>query len=240
MRLFIALVMLFCGWFGHGALAIDHSVARIDTSFDPLALYGPTATYDIFRDGEPVGSHRIDFTRDGDSLAVESRSEIAVQVLFLTAYNFSYLARSRWQDGKLLTLDATTDDDGERSVVRVAPAEDDLVATGPSGESSIAPTQPLSEHWWQRFIAGDQQLNTITGAVNRIVVESLGTAYVPMASGIQPAMRFRIDGDIQLETWYDDAGRWLGMRFLARDGSTIEYRCRACQPDLAPVIGAEL
>lgn len=239
MRPFIALVMLFCGWLGQGAMAIDQSVAQIDTSFDPLAVYGPTATYDIFRDGEPVGSHRIDFTRDGDSLTVESRSQIEVQVLFLTAYNFSYLARSRWQDGRLLILEATTDDDGEQSLVRVAPSNDGLIAKGPSGESSIAPTQSLSEHWWQRFISGDHQLNTITGAVNRIAVEPLGTADVPLASGIEPAERFRIDGDIQLETWYDDAGRWLGMRFLAEDGSMIEYRCRSCRGDFAPVVEAE-
>lgn len=233
----VALVMLFSGWLGQGALAIDQSAARSDTAFDPLALYGPSAAYDIFRDGTPVGSHRIDFTQDGDILAVASQSEIEVEVLFMTAYNFSYVARSRWQEGKLLTLEATTDDDGDRSVVRVAPAKDGLVAEGPSGETPIASALPLSEHWWQRFIAGDQQLNTITGAVNRIAVESLGTAFVPMAAGIAPAERFRIDGDIQLETWYDDAGRWLGMRFLAQDGSTIEYRCRTCRAGLASLTG---
>lgn len=239
MRLLVVLALFVYGWLGHGGVAADQSLAYNESGFDPVALYGATATYDIHRDGERVGSHSIAFRRDGDILAVESRSEITVQVLFVTAYNFTYLARSRWQEGELLTLEATTDDDGERSVVRVVPANDGLVAKGPSGESSIAPTESLSEHWWQRFIAGDQQLNTITGAVNRIDVQSLGTDDVPMASGIESAERFRIDGDIELETWYDDAGRWLGMRFLAKDGSTIEYRCRTCRADFAPVVGAE-
>jgi hypothetical protein len=235
----IALVMLFCGWLGQGALAMEQAAARFDTGFDPLALYGPTATYDIFRNGEPVGSHRIHFARTGDVLSVESRSEIEVRLLFMTAYEFSYVARSNWQDGSLLRLEAMTDDNGERSIVRVAPTEDGLVAEGPSGQSTITPAHPLSEHWWQRFIAGEEQLNTITGAVNQIAVESLGTAYVPMAEGIAPAARFRIDGDIQLETWYDEADRWLGMRFQARDGSTIEYRCRTCRADLAELAGDE-
>lgn len=237
MRRLILPVLLFCGWLGQGAWAMEQSAARADKAFDPLAVYGPTASYDILRNGEPVGSHRIEFTRSGDILAVESRSDIEVRLLFLSAYSFSYVAQSHWQDGQLLTLEAKTDDDGERSVVRVAPANDGLIAAGPSGESPITPLHPLSEHWWQRFIAGEEQLNTITGAVNRIDVEPLGSAYVPMAAGIAPAARFRIDGDIQLETWYDDAGRWLGMRFLARDGSTIEYRCRACRADMASLAG---
>lgn len=229
MRRAILLAILLCCGMAPSGLAQDQAPSHVDTEFDPLVLYGPSARYDILRDGTPVGSHHIDFTRDGDTLVVESKSEIKIQVLFVTAYNFSYSARSRWRDGKLLTLEAMTDDDGKRSAVRVVPAEKGLIAQGPTSETPTMPTQPLSEHWWQRFIAGHEQLNTITGVVNRIDVEPLGTAYVPMAAGVEPAARFRIDGDIQLETWYDDAGRWLGMRFMAQDGSSIEYRCRVCR-----------
>ncbi|WP_374379573.1 DUF6134 family protein [Dongia sp.] len=232
MQHIIVLAVLFVAWFSRGALAVEDSALRADAGFDPLGVYGPAATYDILRDGELVGSHRISFTRTGDIMAVQSRSDIEVRLLFVTAYNFSYVARSRWRNGELLNLEATTDDNGERSVVRVIPMDDSLVVDGPSGKTPIAPVLPLSEHWWQRFIAGEEQLNTITGAVNRIDAEPLGTAYVPLATGITAAARYRIVGDIQLETWYDEVGRWLGMRFLARDGSTIEYRCRNCRADM--------
>jgi hypothetical protein len=226
------LAALLCGLIGQHAVAMDQFVERSSANFDPLALYGPTATYHVFRDGAPVGYHRIAFNRAGDILIVESRSEIEVRVLFLTAYRFSYTAQSRWRDGNLLELDATTNDNGERSVVSVTQADDGLIADGPSGKFTIAPIQAVSEHWWKRFIADEEQLNTITGAVNRVDVDALGAAYVPMASGIALADRFRIGGDIKLESWYD-GGRWLGMRFLASDGSTIEYRCHSCSPDMA-------
>ena len=35
-------------------------------------------------------------------------------------------------------------------------------------------------------------------------------------------------GHLHLDAWYDISGRWMGMRFKGRDGSTIEYRCRNC------------
>jgi hypothetical protein len=76
-------------------------------------------------------------------------------------------------------------------------------------------------------------LNTITGHVNRITTTKLVSAFVPAANGIIRADRYRLDGDIRLETWYDAAGRWLGMRFAGEDGSTIEYRCRDCPAQVA-------
>lgn len=200
---------------------------------DPLTLYGPVATYDILRDGDLVGTHRIGFTRQGEALRVESETDIAVDFLFMNAYAFEYRAISLWQDGRLLRLNAATDDDGEKSIIAASLANEGLRLDGPAGTAMIDPTLPVSEHWSRSFIEGGQQLNTITGAVNAIEVEPLGDAFISLAGGTIRADRFQIRGDIELETWYDDAGRWLGMRFAARDASIIEYRCRTCRADIA-------
>ncbi len=200
---------------------------------DPLTLYGPVATYDILRDGARVGEHRISFTQQGNDLRVASQSDIEIPFLFLTAYAFTYRAETIWRNGLLEGLTATTDDDGTKSTIRAEARQNVLRLQGPSGEIAIDPSLPISEHWSRAFIDGSSQLNTITGAVNRIETRDLGDAFVPLATGTARADRYRIDGDIQLETWYDHSGRWLGMRFLAKDKSTIEYRCRSCQADMA-------
>lgn len=200
---------------------------------DPLALYGPFATYDILRNGEIVGEHRIDFDRRDDQLWVESRSDIEVPFLFMTAYDFTYRATSVWDGGKLLKLEAVTDDDGSRTEIVAERQAGDLLITGPDGRNLTDPLFSVSEHWSESFIETNRQLNTITGEVNRISVTPLPTAFIPTSTGIAQANRYRLSGDLSLETWYDDDGRWLGMRFAARDNSTIEYRCRTCAADVA-------
>ena len=43
------------------------------------------------------------------------------------------------------------------------------------------------------------------------------------------ATRYAYSGDLKADVWYDDAGRWVKLRFRGRDGSVIEYVCRRCQ-----------
>jgi hypothetical protein len=43
------------------------------------------------------------------------------------------------------------------------------------------------------------------------------------------ATEFVYDGELKTNAWYDKQGRWVGLQFKARDGSTITYRCMNCQ-----------
>jgi hypothetical protein len=207
--------------------------AQADAVIDPLTLYGSVATYDIVRNGEPVGQHRITFSRDGDKLRVNSQSTIDISVLFIPAYRFQYAARSIWEDGILAELEATTEDDGEKYRVKAIRRGDQLWIEGPAGGMEAPTRLGVSEHWSRSFLDTGKQLNTIKGTLDQIRVDRLPPALVPLAQGHGMANRFRIDGDIQFETWYDDSGRWLGMRFAAKDESIIEYRCASCRADLA-------
>lgn len=200
---------------------------------DPIALYGPRVDYDILRNGEKVGDHQISFSRRGDTIVTETRARIEVPFLFLIGYRFDYQSTSVW-DGNILTdLTARTNDDGDKSEVAILRENDELVVTGPTGTLTLDTALPPTEHWSLTFVQAPAVLNTITGHVNHITTTKLGSAFVPAASGIIRADRYRLDGDIRIETWYDPAGRWLGMRFAGEDGSSIEYRCRDCPAQMA-------
>ena len=71
-------------------------------------------------------------------------------------------------------------------------------------------------------------LNTITGAANAVTITAEGREERPTGTGPRPATRYRYAGELQAQVWYDGAGRWVGLRFSARDGSVIDYVCRRC------------
>lgn len=213
------------------------SVAMADSTksdfMDPVALYGPEARYEILRNGDEVGEHRISFQRQGDAIIAEARSEIAVPFLFMTAYRFDYESRSVWRDGTMVGLDAVTSDDGNKSEVSIGWVNGKLQVTAPTGSEVLDAPVPPTEHWSKTFISQGNLINTITGRVNEVRLSKLSNAFVPTATGMARADRYLLAGDLNLETWYDTDGRWLGMRFQGKDGSTIEYRCRNCPAQLA-------
>ena len=198
--------------------------------FDPLALYGDRLTFDVWRDGDRVGEHRVSFRRDGEDLLVETQFGIEISFLVFKAYSFDYSSSARWHDGRLKSLRAVTDDDGSRREIRV---EADVAMQslrlhdGTAWRDVPLGTFPTN-HWHAGVLHGNRVINTLTGQVNEVEILRLGEEQVETANGEVSATRYAYSGDLETEVWYDERGRWVKMRFRAKDGSTIDYRCRTC------------
>lgn len=196
---------------------------------DPLELYGDEIRFDVRRNGTLVGSHTVAFTRHGERLSTSTRFEVAVDVLFFTAYRYVYASEAVWTGACLEGLTATTDDNGKESVVRVARSGEELSVSGPKGTSTARRETLPTEHWSSAVVGHDAVINTITGRINRVEIASAGAETVKTADGRTiAASRYVYGGELDNEVWYDAQGRWVKMRFPAKDGSSIEYVCVKC------------
>jgi len=212
---------------GGSSLAIADPV-NIPTQIDPLALYGDEMQFDVLRDGDPIGSYLVFFRKNGDALQVETRANIEVDLLFASAYRLRYQSLETWRDGTLASLTASTNDDGEFKHMEAVRDGTALEVSGMEGAWDAPPTMLPTSHWNMAQIAADTLINTVSGTPNHISVVEAGIEPVPMGDTSQPARHFIYSGDLDMEAWYDDQGRWVKLRFAAEDGSTIEYVCRRC------------
>lgn len=210
------------GWSSLKNCGADHP------HYDPLSLYGDELIFSVLRNGEPIGTHRVTFDREGDRLVVDSRFEAEVKFLFITAFEYLYQSKSVWRDGCMVELNATTDDNGNRSRVTARLADSRLVIDGPSGRAQGNAGLFPTDHWHSGVLGSDQVLNTITGRVASVSIADLGETRVRVDKGSVPARHYVYSGDLRTEVWYDTKGRWVKMRFRAKDGSTVEYVCKKC------------
>lgn len=201
---------------------------NIPASVDPFELYGDEMQFDVLRDGDPIGSYLVFFRKQGDALQVETRASIQVEVLFASAYRLRYQSLETWRDGALASLTASTNDDGEFSHMEAVRDGASLDVSGMEGKWDAPSTMLPTSHWNMAQIAADTLINTVSGTPNHISVVEAGIETVPIGDATQPARRFIYSGDLDMEAWYDDQGRWVKLRFAAEDGSTIEYICRRC------------
>lgn len=217
------------------SLALFASTTPLPVQADPVGLYGGELRFDIQRNGTPVGDHRVWFAPDGaDGVRVTAQSSIAVPFLGFVAYRFRYRSVSVWRDGMLERMEASTDDDGDRSQVMVRRTGSNYEIDGSGGRYPRGAPLYTTDHWNAAVLGQSVVLNTITGQLNSVAITAQGREDRPTGTGPRPATRYAYDGELQAEVWYDDARRWVGLRFAARDGSVIDYICRQCGPAAEP------
>jgi len=211
------------------AFAARTAVADMPPSvIDPFRLYGDEIRFDVERDGDVVGQHVVTFTRTDQGVRADSRADVDIGLLFLSAYRFRYQAREVWNDGELQSIEASTNDNGDYSRVQAVRDAAGLVIQSPQGTFE-APTIAPTSHWNAALLRGGPLLNTMTGELSQIQVFDQGLETIATRNGSLHARHYLYSGDLNGEIWYDSDGRWVKLRFRADDGSIIDYICRRCQ-----------
>jgi hypothetical protein len=199
----------------------------------PVAANADSQRFTILRDGNEVGVHEVRREAVAGQIRVNSSSRIDVRLLGLNLYRFRYQSREVWDDQGLLSLEVDVDDGGEPfnlSGERVS-GRFEWTSDLEDGKHPL-PLFPTN-HWNPEVLEQDAVLNTLTGSLNRVRIEPQGREMLQLPSAQVPATRYQYQGELRLDSWYDAAGRWLGMRFEGRDGSTIEYLCSSCDAKVA-------
>jgi hypothetical protein len=215
------------------------------TSCRALAADDPYAAktrYTVWRAGQQIGQLTLTFDHKGHNKLVTVESDVEVRTLGVVAYRYTHRSREEW-DGELLhSLRAATDDNGQRFTVSAARSGGALVVerTVPAPQSTAAlmdqgyrgpdvsrqslPGSLLPSSGWNfRQVQQSTLLNSQFGTVAHVQVTPVGRETVQISGGSVSARRYRYTGDLRMDQWFDDRGRWIKGTFTAFDGSTIEY-----------------
>jgi hypothetical protein len=197
---------------------------------NPVLLYGDTIKFDVLRDGDKVGTHNVRFEKDGADLRVKSEFEVKIDLMFVTVFRFEYRSEGLWREKQLHSLVAHTNDNGKKHSVAAERRGDFIDLTGPSADEVSVPGSIMpTNHWNPAVLRETRVLNTLTGEIDDVRIVQKGLEPVETERGTIQAMRYSYTGDLKNDVWYDDAGRWVKMRFKGQDDSSIDYVCRRCQ-----------
>lgn len=189
---------------------------------------GSTLVYDILRNGEPLGSQTFVLRRQGAEVTAELRTEIDYRLLALRLYSFRQSGREVWRDGRLAELAIDTDDNGTLSRLRVRRTETGVLEIDDARQRR-AVTDPLAAAslWNRGALDYSSLIDTIDGSILEVSVTPTGEETVMAAGRPVRARGFRVTGGLTRDVWYGTDGRLLRVRFVAGDGSQLEYRLRA-------------
>ena len=161
----------------------------------------------VLLDGREIGRHTFTREEAADGARVVSHARFDVRFLFVSAYRYEHRAEERWRGGCLLSLEASTDDNGVRKDVRVRPSDC---------------TRSFS-YWDPAILRAERLLNAQTGEVLPVRAASLGLESIAVRGRETPASRHRLTAPgLSIDLWYAGAD-WVALESSVEGGRRLRY-----------------
>jgi hypothetical protein len=183
-----------------------------------------TMRFAIMRNGEQIGTHAIEINRKGPETNVRVATELAVKVLFVTAYRLQHSATERWMNGQLVALDSTTDNNGVRHNVRATRSISGLEVEADGRTSHVDQNVFPASLWNPELVRRKVALDTQDGQIDPISVTDDGLEDLRLGAEALKAHHYEIRGRYSQDIWYDERGRLVQVKLVGSDGSEISYK----------------
>lgn len=178
----------------------------------------------VYLDDAEIGYHNYRLTDEGDLQHLETEADFRVRFLFFTAYKYRHINSEIWKGDCLNKIDSWTNANGKKFQIEGDRVADVFALQTEDSQQKIAGCVKTFAYWNSNILADSVLLNAQTGEMMPIDVEKLSSGPV-MAHGKQIAAdRYRLVADeIDLELWYAEDDRWLGLESTTQDGRKLRY-----------------
>ncbi len=184
---------------------------------------GNRIAFGVTRNDSPIGTHVLEFAREGGDVRVSIAIDFAVRFLGVTAFRYTHRNTELWRGDRLISIASTTDNNGTPLAVKALAQGRGIAVEGTESGAYVAPEEAISTSYWHAAFLRGQKIDTQGGRLLSTSLERLGEEEVTVAGRQVPATRWRITGDLTLDIWYDRSGGWSALRFVRGDGSVIRY-----------------
>ena len=160
-------------------------------------------TYKIYTDQfGKVGNFTNVVRSEGASIIVESRTEIAVKMVFVTVFHFFATSTAVWEQGRIIRYEGFIDDNGRTSKVSAHADGDKLVIDGAAGRV-IVPAGVYPHNPWNIGILGARAImSPKSGKLFPAKISGGHTEDVERAGKSLKTVIYRIDTDRSTWVWY--------------------------------------
>ena len=169
-----------------------------------LAAQKASRTFRIIRDGDDIGTHKLDAVLGANGFEVAIEIRIAVKVLGITAYRYEMDNREIWQGGQIVSVDSTVNDDGTKDFAKARRDGSDLSLEGSRYNGKAPGIAATTSYFTTDFLNRQPWISTQTGT--------------PLDVSISPEGRDRwwqTKGVLETKLGYDSSGEWIGCEFDA-------------------------
>jgi len=197
------------------AMAIDPSLPESHASRE-------VRVFDVLRDGDSIGKHRIELVRqDGRTeVLVDVKLEVGLGPIVL--YRYEQTNREVWQDGRFVSFHSVTNDDGDDWNVEADAGQNGITVSVNGGSPELVPARVATTYWNKATVEQPLLVGTQEGKPLSVTSTRVGTQRIVAEGREIDAMKYEMRGDLDIDLWYDENGRWVKLAF-EYEGSQFDY-----------------
>ena len=176
-----------------------------------LAALPNKLAFQVFRNGTKVGEHQVVFTGDDSLRTATTDVLMTVKVGPVPVYKYKHQAIEKWADGKWVSAEATTNDNGKMKKVVAKAMPGYVQISGPAG-AVRGPADALPLSHWNQGSFGKPLFNQQEGKLLKVKCTQVAPGH------------WSIRGDAEIDDFYDGSGNWMALQGKLDDGSKMEYK----------------
>jgi hypothetical protein len=180
--------------------------------------------FKVLLDDKPIGYHQVRIDRQDNRKAVHTKAEFDVRFMFIPVYSYVHDTRETWENGCLINITSTTDDNGDDFFINSQPLNQQLALETQDGISSYNGCLRTFAYWDIEMLQSTHLLNTQTGKYQAVTVTDMGSGTVNLENNEVEARRFKlIVEDMTIDLWYTNDMHWLALESTTASGAVLRY-----------------
>ena len=179
--------------------------------------------FDVLRDGDKIGEHRLDFERQDSTLKVSVETDLAVKFAFLTLFRYEHKRVERWRGGELESLAGMTNDDGQEYEVSFVRKQGHYSRTINGAEEEINGPVAIDSLWSKDLLTGGKLFSAANDKVYRVRSNLLGLETIEVNGGPVEAEHYKLSGEVDRDLWYGPSGELLRVEYQSDEGESFVF-----------------
>lgn len=185
-----------------------------------------TRTYDfkVLLDNDEIGRQRFEVASNGTRTRIHVQADFKVTFLLITVYTYHHTNDEIWEGSCLRSIEAETNDNGDRFFVKGRVQDGRLVWRTQAGNRTAESCIKTYAYWNSDWLTGDRLLNSQTGELDQVDIRELGEETIRVHGTPTPTTHRRIITDkFTIDLWYTLSGEWVALQSTTKEGKTLHY-----------------
>lgn len=185
-----------------------------------------------YLDNSEIGYHNFEVNISDSGTTVKTQAEFDVTFMFIPVFKYEHSNSEVWNNGCLVKLNSTTNNDGENLFVNLSNSDGVTHIESTNKKLSKSDCVRSFAYWNEELIKSNVLMNTQSGELLDVTHKLVGTEKILINDKLVDTQRYQLQGkdeqgiDIDINLWYNTNNQWVALESKLENDRVLRYQLK--------------